>query len=246
MHEPCVGRRIWLHRRVPGLASGDLRGVPARVASALAVRSTWPVLSESSSGAPARTRSRLSFRPPEWCRGSVPLARPADAAGLRSCSRTASDPMGSRQSACRSHAWPRGAVPLGRASSQRLVSPPRAGPVGVVATRYAPDCRAAPDARAFESRGIVRPTNRTVDRGSLMTARRVVDVIGAGVSREIPVRLAGALIGARSRRGGRAGPTLMDPRILARRRTGEDLPVAVAVEYRSASRCGWRVEVVDG
>jgi hypothetical protein len=78
-----------------------------------------------------------------------------------------------------------------------------------------------------------------------MTARRVVDVIGAGVSREIPVRLAGALIGARSRRGGRAGPTLMDPRILARRRTWEDLPV-VAVEYRSASRCGRRVEVVAG
>ena len=73
-----------------------------------------------------------------------------------------------------------------------------------------------------------------------MTARRVVELIGAGMSREIPVRLADALIGGRGRSyaDGPAHP-------------GEatdvgGLPVAVAVEYVSASRCGRRVEVVAG
>jgi len=78
-----------------------------------------------------------------------------------------------------------------------------------------------------------------------MTARRVVDLIGAGVSREIPVGLADALIGARSR-AWRRGSYADGPAHPGEATDVGGLPVAVAVEYGSAARCGRRVEVVAG
>jgi hypothetical protein len=78
-----------------------------------------------------------------------------------------------------------------------------------------------------------------------MTARRVVDLIGAGVSREIPVPLPDAPIGVRSR--WRRGRSYADgPAHPGEATDVGGLPVALAVEYGSASRCGRRVEVVAG